>query len=36
MNTKLLWNSFLEKIKNEISPASFEAWFLDTELYEYF
>ena len=34
MNTKLLWNSFLEKIKNEISPASFEAWFLDTELYE--
>ena len=34
MNTKLLWNSFLEKIKNEISPAAFEAWFLETELYE--
>ena len=34
MNIKLLWNSFLEKIKNEISPASYEAWFSETELYE--
>ena len=34
MNIKLLWNSFLNKIKNEISPASYEAWFSETELYE--
>ena len=34
MTITLLWNSFLDKIKNEISPASYEAWFSETELYE--
>lgn len=34
MNTKLLWDSFLSRIKNEISPVAFETWFMDTELYD--
>lgn len=34
MNTKLLWDTFLDKIKNEISPVAYETWFMDTELYE--
>lgn len=34
MNTKLLWDSFLNRIKNEISPVAFETWFMDTELHD--
>ena len=34
MDNKKLWDSFLEKIKTQISPMSFETWFVNTELYE--
>ncbi|MFV0249815.1 MAG: chromosomal replication initiator protein DnaA [Bacilli bacterium] len=34
MNNTNLWNTFLDKIKNEISPVSFETWFLETKLFE--
>jgi len=33
MNTETLWNSFLEKIKDRISPLSYDTWFKDTKLY---
>ncbi len=33
MNTELLWNNFLEKIKDRISPLSYDTWFKDTRLY---
>lgn len=32
MNTTLIWNSFLEKIKDQISSLSYETWFKDTKL----
>ena len=35
MNTDILWNNFLDKIKERISPLSYDTWFKDTELYEY-
>lgn len=34
MDKKGLWNSFLDRIKNEISPIAFETWFSETELYD--
>ena len=33
MNTEALWNSFLEKIKDRISPLSYDTWFKDTKLH---
>lgn len=33
MNTDALWNSFLEKIKERISPLSYDTWFKDTKLH---
>lgn len=35
MNVKIIWSNFLNKIKNEMTPLSFNTWFKDTELYEY-
>lgn len=35
MNTKIIWANFLNVIKNELNPLSFETWFKNTELYEY-
>lgn len=32
MNEKQLWNTFLEAIKEKISPISYETWFKDTYL----
>lgn len=34
MNIKALWNSFLDKIKTELSSVAFDTWFSETELYE--
>lgn len=33
MNTEVLWNNFLDKIKERISPLSYDTWFKDTKLY---
>lgn len=33
MNNEVLWNNFLEKIKDRISPLSYDTWFKDTKLY---
>ena len=30
----IIWNNFLDKIKEQISSISFEAWFKDTKLYK--
>lgn len=35
MNVKIIWANFLNSIKTEINPLSFETWFQNTELYEY-
>ena len=35
MNVKIIWSNFLNSIKNEMTPLSFNTWFKDTELYEY-
>lgn len=35
MNVKIIWANFLNNIKPELSSLSFEAWFKETELYEY-
>ena len=32
MNTDILWNNFLDKIKERISPLSYDTWFKDTKL----
>ncbi len=32
MDLSGIWNSFLSKIQNNLSPMSFETWFLDTKL----
>ena len=32
MNTETIWNNFLEKIKERISPLSYDTWFKDTKL----
>lgn len=34
MNTEIIWNNFLEKIKERISPLSYDTWFKDTKLYK--
>lgn len=34
LDTKKLWNSFLDKIKENITPIAFETWFSETTLYE--
>lgn len=34
MNTEILWNNFLSKIKERISPLSYDTWFKDTKLYK--
>ena len=34
MNEKQIWDTFLEKIKEEISPISYDTWFKDTYLYK--
>lgn len=33
MNTEVLWNNFLDKIKERISPLSYDTWFKDTKLH---
>lgn len=35
MNVKIIWANFLNSIKTEMNPLSFETWFQNTELYEY-
>lgn len=35
MNVKIIWSNFLNSIKTEMNPLSFETWFKNTELYEY-
>ena len=32
MDTLVIWNSFLEKIKEQVSSLSYETWFKDTKL----
>ena len=32
MNIEIIWNNFLEKIKERISPLSYDTWFKDTKL----
>ena len=32
MDLNSIWNSFLEKIKNEIATISYETWFAETKL----
>lgn len=34
MNNDILWNEFLEKIKERIIPLSYDTWFKDTKLYK--
>lgn len=34
MNTEILWNNFLGKIKERISSLSYDTWFKDTRLYK--
>lgn len=34
LDTTKIWNSFLDKMKEEVSPIAFETWFSETELYE--
>ena len=34
MDTNKLWNSFLEKIKNELSSIAYETWFSETKLHD--
>ena len=34
MNTDNLWNEFLDKIKERITPLSYDTWFMDTKLYK--
>lgn len=34
MNEKMIWSNFLNSIKNEITPLSYDTWFKETELYE--
>ena len=34
MDTNNIWNSFLEKIKNSISPILYETWFESTKIYQ--
>ena len=34
MDKNILWNNFLSKIKERISPLSYDTWFKDTKLYK--
>lgn len=34
MDTKNIWNIFLDKIKSRVSPLTFETWFKDSSLFE--
>ena len=34
VNVDIIWNNFLDKIKEQISSIPFEAWFKDTKLYK--
>ena len=34
MNMELLWNNFLGKIQERISPLAYDTWFKDTKLYK--
>ena len=34
MDTNNIWNNFLDKIKNRVSPLTFETWFKDSSLFE--
>ena len=33
MNKEIIWNTFLEKIKERISPLSYDTWFKDSKLF---
>ena len=35
MDVKTIWSNFLNNIKTEVNPLSFDTWFKDTELYDY-
>lgn len=35
MNVKIIWDNFLNTIKTEMNPLSFDTWFKDLKLYEY-
>ena len=34
MNKEVIWDNFLNNIKNKISPLSFETWFKETKIHE--
>lgn len=34
MNLKVLWNKFLETVKQEVSSISYNTWFAETELHD--
>ena len=34
MNTEILWNNFLDKVRERISPLSYDTWFKDTKLFK--
>ena len=34
MNIEIIWNNFLDKIRERISPLSYDTWFKDTRLYK--
>ena len=34
MNIDIIWNNFLEKIKERTSPLSYDTWFKETKLYK--
>lgn len=34
MNYNIIWDNFLEKIKEKVSSLSYETWFKDTSLYD--
>jgi len=33
LDVKILWSNFLNSIKNELSPITYETWFKETDLY---
>ena len=34
MDLKVLWNKFLETVKQEVSSISYNTWFAETELHD--
>ena len=34
LDYNLIWNKFLERIKQEIQPVNYETWFEETKLIE--